>query len=284
MAIGAMALPGGGMNSRQRLHLMRELSATALATTPTYALRLVEVAHETGFCLSDIPVRVVLLGGEPGANVPATRARLEEAWTAEVFDGAGAVGAGHHSFECAAHPDGIHVIESSYFVEVLDPVTCEPVPPGVPGELVLTNLDNTWFPAIRIRTGDQVRLNTAPCECGRTFGRFDGGILGRIDDAMLIRGVILLPSSLENVIRGFPEVREFAGDVYDRGGVADMEIRVEVDGREPRALTGAIATELHNRFGLRIQVTPVPYGTLPRFDRKARRFTDHRESPCKTYA
>ena len=284
MQIGAMALPAGGMSSEQRLHMMRELSATALCTTPTYALRLAEVACETGVRLSDIPVRALIVAGEPGGHVPATRARMEEVWTAECFDQAGAVGVGKHSFECEVHPGGVHVIETSYIVEVLDPVTCKPVPPGTPGELVLTNLDNFGFPAIRTRTGDQVKLNTAPCQCGRTFWRLDGGVLGRIDDAMLIRGVILLPSSLENVIRRFPEVREFAGDVHNRGGIAEMEIRVEVDGGDPDALVIAVADEIRNVFGLRMQVTPVPCGTLPRFDRKARRFTDHRKSECKTYA
>jgi phenylacetate-CoA ligase len=277
MEIGAMALPGGGMNSRQRLHMMRELGATAMCTTPSYALRLAEVASEEGIPLSDIPMRAVLLAGEPGANVPATRARIEEAWIAECFDQTGGVGAGKTGFECEVHPNGVHLIESSLIAEVLDPTTDEPVPPGQPGELVVTSLDNVGFPNIRSRTGDQVILQTEPCACGRTFWRLKGGILGRIDDALLVRGVIVMPRSFENVIRRFPEVVEFAGDVYQQGEVAELEIRVEVDGVEPDALAAAIAREIHDAVGLRVQVTPVPYGSLPRFgDRKARRFTDHR--------
>jgi phenylacetate-CoA ligase len=223
-------------------------------------------------------VRVVLLVGEPGGHVPATRARIEEAWTAKCFDQAGATEVSRHSFECEVQPGGLHVIESSFIVEVLNPITCDTVPPGSPGELVLTNLDNVDFPAIRRRTSDQVILDTTPCECGRTFWRLDGGILGRVDDALLIRGVIVMPSSFENIIRRFPEVEEFAGDVYHQGEVTEMEIRVEVEGTEPNALAAAVAKEIHDEVGLRVQVTPVPYGTLPRFERKAKRFTDHRKS------
>jgi phenylacetate-CoA ligase len=249
-----------------------------MVCTPTYALRLADVAREVGFPLSDIPVRIVICGAEPGAGVPATKARIQEAWTAKCFDGAGAADVGKHSFECEVQPGGMHVVETSFIIEVRDPTTGEPVAPGEPGELVLTNLDNVGFPVIRVRTADLVKLQTAPCECGRTFWRLKGGILGRVDGALIIRGVLILPSSLENVIRRFREVGEFVVDAYRPGELDEMEIRVELRGAEPDALAAAIATEIRNEFGLRVQVTPLPYGTLPRLDGKVKRFTDHRQA------
>ena len=154
--------------------------------TPTYALRLAEVAREENFDLNQIPLRLAIHAGEPGANVPATKQRIEKTWGIKCFDHAGASEIGAHSFECTEQPGGIHVNESEFIVEVVDPKTLEPVPEGEEGELILTNLSRTGFPIIRYRTGDLVRLNQAPCACGRTFARFEGGVLGRADDLSLI--------------------------------------------------------------------------------------------------
>ena len=275
--VGAMMIPGGGRSSLERLHLMRELGATALCSTPTYALRLAAVASEAGISLSDIPIHIMIHGGEPGASLPATKARIQDTWGAKCFDCTGAADVGHYGFECEVQPGGVHVIESEFIVEVHDPATGEPVPPSEPGELVITNLGRIGFPVIRYRTGDQVKLETAPCECGRTFGRLAGGIIGRVDDALVIRGVLLFPSAIENVIRRSPEVDEFAVDVYRKGELDEMEIRVEISGAEPDALADAVANEFRSEFGLRVQVTPVPHDTLPRFEIKAKRLTDHRQ-------
>jgi len=169
--------------------------------------------------------------------------------------------------------NGLHVNESEFIFEVIDPATGEPAQEG---ELVMTNLGRIGTPVIRYRTGDRVKVNSAICECGRTFRRLDGGVIGRVDDVVIIRGVNVFPSAIENIVRRFPEVGEFAVDVYRRAELDDMDVRVEVHGGEPEVVTAAVAKEIREGLGLRITVTPVPYGTLPRFDLKARRFTDHR--------
>jgi len=167
--INALMIPGGGRDSLQRLHLMKELGVTAMCCTPTYALRLAEVARESGFDLSQIPLRTLIHAGEPGANVPATKARIESVWNAKCFDHAGASEIGAHSFECEVQPNGTHVTESEFIVEVLNPETQEAVPEGEQGELIITNLGRIGYPVIRYRSGDLVVLNQQKCACGRSF-------------------------------------------------------------------------------------------------------------------
>jgi phenylacetate-CoA ligase len=137
------------------------------------------------------------------------------------------------------------------------------------------------MPVIRYRTGDRVKLDRTPCECGRSFVRLAGGVIGRIDDVLIIRGINVFPSAIENIVRRFPEVGEFAVDVHQREELDEMEIRIEVRGEEPEKVSAAVAREIRNALTLRVQVTPVPFGTLPRFDLKARRFTDHRGAERK---
>jgi len=267
-----MMIPGGGRDSLQRLELMRETGTTALCCTPTYALRLAEVARESDFDMRMLTVRATVHAGEPGANVPATKRRIEEAWGAKCYDHAGASEVGAHSFECEAQPGGSHVIESEFIVEVLNPQTGESVPLGQRGELVITNLGRFGFPVIRYRTGDMVALNTAPCACGRTFARYEGGILGRADDMVTVRGVNVFPSAVENIVRRFKEVDEFRVTVRTVREMDEMDIEVELaDGANP-ALAAAVGQAIDSALSFRPNVSLVPRGTLPRFELKARRF------------
>ncbi len=279
--IGAMMIPGGGRDSHQRLHMIRELGITAMCCTPTYALRLAEVAREANFDLRDIPMRATVHAGEPGANIPATKARIEAAWRAKCFDHAGASEVGAYSFECEAQPGGIHAIESEFIVEVLEPGAQRPVPPGEMGELVITNLGRIGFPAIRYRTGDLVRLNPStalraspePCACGRTFARFEGGVLGRADDMVLVRGVNVFPRAVENLIRQFEAVDEFRVTVSMRRELRELGIEIEVaDGADAVAIRSDIEQSVHYALSLRPIVTIAERGSLPRYELKARRF------------
>jgi phenylacetate-CoA ligase len=165
--------------------------------------------------------------------------------------------------------------EGEFICEVIDPVTGEPANEG---ELVITNLGRVGMPVIRYRTGDQVKLQTEPCECGRTFLRLEGGVIGRIDDALIIRGVNVYPSTIENIIRRFAEVGEFAVDVYRQGALDEMEIRIQSSGTDPDMTAQAVAKAVRESLGLRVVVKPVPHGTLPSFELKARRFTDPRRN------
>lgn len=271
--IGAMLVSGGGHSSLQRLHLMRELQVTAICCTPTYALRLAEVARENQFELSDIPIRATIHAGEPGANVPATKRRIEAVWNAHCYDHAGASEIGAHSFECELQPGGIHIIESEFIAEVVHPGTGESVADGEEGELILTNLGRVGYPVIRYRTGDLVRYTAEPCQCGRTFGRLDGGIIGRVDDMVVVRGMNIFPSVVEDMIREFDIVDEFRVSVSKKRQMAELGIELELKaGSDAATACLQVQQAFQTRLGLRPEVISVPRNSLPRFELKAKRF------------
>ena len=276
--LGALMVPGGGRDSPQRLELMREVGATVLCCTPTYALRLAEVARETGFDLPSIPMRSVVNAGEPGANVPSTKARIEDAWRAKCYDHAGATEVGAHSFECEAQPGGTHLIEGEYIAEILDPATGRPVAEGERGELVITNPGRWGFPIIRYRTGDIVRATTQPCACGRTSMRFEGGIIGRADDMVTVRGVNVYPAGVENILRKFVEVDEFRITVNKQRQMDEMDVEVELcEGADPNVVH-TIAERLDTMLSFRPRVHFVARNVLPRFELKAKRFHVNRDA------
>lgn len=270
--LGTMMIPGGGRDSIQRLELMRDVGATVLCCTPTYALRLAEVAREAGFDLSSIPIKATVHAGEPGANVPATKSRIEEAWNAKCYDHAGATEVGAHSFECTVQPGGTHLIESEYIAEVIDPQSGRPVAEGDKGELIITNLGRWGFPIVRYRTGDIVRVTTARCDCGRTSLRFEGGIIGRADDMVTVRGVNVFPAGVENILRKFAEVDEFRITVSKVRQMDEMDVEVELcEGADPNVVH-AIAERLDTMLSFRPRVHHLPRNALPRFEMKAKRF------------
>lgn len=271
--LGAMALAGGGMSSLQRLQAIGESAATVLVCTPTYALHLAEVARGEGVDLPASAVRVTIHAGEPGAGVEATRRRIESAWGARCFDHAGATEVGAWGFECA-YRSGLHLNEEELIGEVIDPASGMPAEQG---ELVLTNLGRACMPVIRYRTGDRVQVERGPCRCGRPFIRFRGGIIGRVDDALIIRGVNVYPTAIEDVVRRFDEVGEFAVDVHRHGELDQLELRIEVQpGADEEAVVRRLREALREALHLRATVLPVAQGALPRFELKARRFRDHR--------
>ena len=269
--IGALIVPGGGMSSAQRLDAIVENEITVLVCTPTYALHLGEVARERGLDLAASSVHTTIHAGEPGANLPATRAQLERTWGAHCSDHAGATEVGAWGFDCREQA-GLHLNEGEFICEIVDPQSGAPADEG---ELVITNLGRTGMPVIRYRTGDRVALNRAPCACGRTFQRLQGGVIGRLDDALLIRGVVVYPSAIENVVRQFPTVTEFAVDVHRRKALDELEVHLELDGNA-NDTADQVARALAHRLGLRAAIQIAAPNTLPRFELKAQRFTDHR--------
>jgi phenylacetate-CoA ligase len=262
---GAMVIPGGGQDSAQRLAAIESLGVTALCCTPSYALHLAEVARERGLDLERLGVRRTVHAGEPGAGIPAVRARIEAAWRARAYDHAGMTEMGAYGFECVAQA-GLHVNESEFVAEVVDPVTGASAHDG---ELVLTNLGRAGSPLVRYRTGDRVEVADEPCPCGRSFLRLRGGLLGRVDDMLVVRGVNVFPSALEGIVRRFAQVDEFQIEVYRRGALDEVRLLVEVDGSSD--VPGAVGEALRVDLGIRIDVVPVPARSLPRYDLKARR-------------
>jgi phenylacetate-CoA ligase len=274
-ALGALAIPGGGQDTAQRLAAMESLGATAICCTPSYALHLAEVARERGIALERLGVRTTVHAGEPGAGIPAVRARIEAAWGGRAYDHAGMTEMGAYGFECAAQA-GLHVNEAEFIVEVIDPATGQPAEEG---ELVLTNLGRVGSPLLRYRTGDRVRVARTPCACGRTFLRLDGGILGRVDDMLIVRGVNVFPSALEGIVRRFPAVDEFVIEVYRRGQLDEVRLLLEVRGQAAGAVVAAVQEAVRVDLGIRVEAVPVPGQSLPRYELKARRLVRRAADP-----
>ena len=205
VARGAMALPGGGLSSLARLDLIDRLQTTLLFCTPTYALRLAEVAAEHQIALGESSVKKIIVAGEPGGSIPALRQRIEQAWNAQVIDHAGAseVGAWGYGY-CGGSKLGLHVIETEFIAEFLSVETGQPATTGELSHLVLTSLGRVGSPLIRYRTGDLVRP-VWPIEGDHRFVQLEGGVLGRSDDMMVVRGVNVFPSAIEEILCRFPE-------------------------------------------------------------------------------
>jgi phenylacetate-CoA ligase len=272
-AVGALVIPLGGMDSVQRLETMREYGATALLCTPSYALHLAKVAADKGLDEALDGVERVVCTGEPGASMPAVRDRIETAWGARCLDHAGASEVGSFAYPCATD-GGLHLFEDEFICEVLDPANGEPVPEGAAGELVMTALGRTGFPVIRYRTGDMIERSSVPCPAGHEGMWLPQGILGRTDDMVVIRGMNVFPSAIEDILRRSGGVGEFAITFYNDPHAMD-EVKVEVELEHAREVR-AIQARLRQTLGLRVRIVPVKPGILPTYTGKARRVHDLR--------
>lgn len=273
---GCLCIPGGGMSSLARLEAILDNGVSVLCCTPTYALRLGEVAAGEGLDLGRGSVRTVLVAGEPGGSIGATVAAMERLWPgARVVDHHGMTETGPVSFGCPREPQKLHVMESAFLAEVIDPGDHRPVAPGEIGELVLTTLGRTASPLLRYRTGDLVRPSPSrPCACGSWELGLEGGILGRSDDMVVVRGVNLYPGAVEAVIRRCREVAEYRVQVDTRGTLCELKVQAEAscDSVEGPGLERRLESELRSAFALRIPVSVVARGTLPRPEFKSSRW------------
>lgn len=269
---GCLLLPGGGLSSLARLEMIRNAQATAIFCTPSYALHLAEVAAQHGMDPRQSPVRRLVLAGEPGGSVPAIREKIESTWNAKVLDHSGASEIGPWGYG-DLNGTGLHVLESEFIVELYSVETGTPAAEGELSELVLTSLGRPGFPVIRYRTGDLVRPFWN-CDGPNRFVMLKGGVLGRSDDMMIIRGVNIFPSSVEQILRSFPEIVEYRLTTFRASEMDQLEIEIEDRLEDPKR----VAEELRLRLGLRIDVRCVPLNTLPRFEGKGKRFVDNRAS------
>jgi len=265
-----MVLPGGGLSSQARLEMIARYSATVLCCTPTYALRLGEsIGAPSGIHADQIKIKKIIVAGEAGGSLPTTRARLQELWgNVEIYDHHGMTEVGPVSYEDPSHSGHLCVMEDSYFAEVLNAEGRE-VEDREEGELVLTTLDRTACPLLRYRTGDWVCKHLIE---DRLY--LEGGILSRCDDMVVIRGVNIYPSAVENIVRRFPEVVEFMVEQKNVANMEELDLLVEVaSGHEdPAEVACQVEGRLRDTFALRIPVHVAGEGTLPRFEFKARRW------------
>ena len=274
--IGCLSLPGGGFDSAGRLRMLLEAQATVLCCTPTYGLRLAEVAREQDIDLDQSSVRTIIVAGEPGGSVPAVRDQLSAAWNgARVFDHHGMTEAGPVTHECPAKPGLLMVMESHFLAEVLEPESLRPVEPGGMGELVLTTLGRSASPVLRYRTGDLVKPVYVD-EVGEDGPQLavEGGILGRADDMVVVRGVNVYPMAIDRIVRARLEVAEYRVEIDTSRSVTEICILVEP--RSSHETNGQLAAslqgDLRSALSLRIPVHIVEPGALPRFELKARRW------------
>ncbi|MHB1423506.1 MAG: phenylacetate--CoA ligase family protein [Gemmataceae bacterium] len=270
--LGCLCLPGGGLSSSARLRFLLDNEATVVLCTPTYALHLAEAACGEGIDLAGSSVRKLIVAGEPGAGIPATRARIESAWGARLLDHTGMTEAGPLGIECLEQPGGLHLLETECLVEVIDPESTRPMPIGTEGELVLTTFDRPGSPLVRYRTGDLVRVDPRPCPCGRELVRLDGGIRGRVDDMIVLRGNNLHPSALQTILHRLSEVAEYRMEVDRTQALPVLRIEVEPHpGIAGDALAERVEHAIRTELLFRAEVRAVPPGSLPRYEMKARR-------------
>ncbi|MEO2029348.1 MAG: AMP-binding protein [Fuerstiella sp.] len=268
-------IAGGGMSTSIRLQAMIENEATVVCCTPTYALRMAEVAAEEGVNLQESSVRMLIVAGEPGGAIPATRSRIESAWDARVIDHWGMTEIASLGVESEDRPGGMYLLETEVIAEIVDPETLEPVAAGEVGELLITNLGRIGSPLIRYRTRDLVQAGTDKGPDERELLWLPGGILGRSDDMVTVRGNNVFPSSIEAVLREIDDVAEFRIDVKTVRSMHELCITVEpaaaaADRAEELAKT--VGDSLRKRLGFACEVRTAEPGQLPRFELKGRRF------------
>ena len=280
-ALGATVIPTGGGNTVRQIEMMEDLESDALGCTPSYCLYLAEVAEDRGIDIRAFPLSTVVIGAEPFTD--PMREEIEAALDVTAIDIYGLselIGPGV-SVECADAQAGMHVWEDHFYPEIVDPDTGEVLEPGEQGELVLTSLTKEALPVIRYRTGDVTRLTYETCSCGRTAVRMDN-VSGRVDDLLIVRGVNVYASSIEEVMVEIDDVApHYRIDLYREDSLDRMEITVERH-------TGADLSrdELHDLIEERLGVTlnvnldelnVVPYGTIDRQETgKVQRVYDHR--------
>ncbi|HEX5106600.1 MAG TPA: AMP-binding protein, partial [Pirellulaceae bacterium] len=272
VARGTLVIPSGGLSTLSRVEMVRRTQATILFCTPSYALRLAEVAHENHIDPASLEVRRIIVAGEPGGSVSALRRRIETTWNARLTDHAGASEVGPWGYG-DKEGRGLFVLESEFIAEFRSLATGQRAADGEEAELVLTSLGRLGSPVIRYRTGDIVRPRWGLVE-DNGFVLLEGGVLGRADDMLIVRGVNVFPSAVEQILRSFPEIVEYRVTVTRQGSLDALIVEIEDRLDDP----ARVARELKLRLGLKVDVRCAKLGSLPRFEGKGKRFHDQRQT------
>ena len=281
VSLGAQIISSGGASTEQRVKQIMELKPTVLLATPTYALRIAEVAREMGIDPARTTIRIVSSAGEPGYVLPALRESVEKTWGAKAIDLYGLSDLwGCDAWHCPVHLDRLHLTETVAYGIVLDKEG-RPVPDGGQGEWVLTNFVNI-MPLIKYRTHDVVEWHKEPCDCGRTWIWLRNGVLGRTDQMVTIKGTNVYPTAIQSIIGesdGLTENLEI--HIHAEEGGSAVTVRVEADPAVSSDRYGELMTKLANdlryRIGVAMKVEIMPPRSLPRYEMKAKRVFDHRK-------
>lgn len=281
---GCTVLPMSTGNTKRQVRLMKDFDVDCLCCTPSYALNIAEVAEEEGYDPCEFPIHAGILGAEPCSE--ATRAEIEQKMGIQVYDiyGLSEVMGPGVACECEQQ-HGLHVCEDQFIIEILDPKTLQPVPDGEWGEVVFTTLCKECSPLVRYRTRDISRILVGECECGRTFRRMDR-IAGRTDDMMILRGVNVFPSQIEEEIVSFPEIApQYQLILTTKGTLDHAELRVETvpefpfdEIRRLEKLKKDLQKALKENLQIAVDVKIVEPKTIERAEGKAKRIIDMREN------
>lgn len=269
--MGIQTIPAGGMGTVDRVRFILARKPTYVCCTPTYALRLVDIAEELGLDLGEAQVSCIVVGGEPGGSVPEIRKRIEAGWkTARVLDHHGMTEVGPLSYGDPDNPGHVRLVHDTFICEVVDPETDEPIAPGETGELILTTLGRYACPLMRYRTRDLVKPVAVP---GAPLEHFalEGGILGRTDDMVVVRGVNLYPSAIDAVVRSVSGIKEYQVDIDTTGTLTQVALRVDIE-EDSEMICNTLSVKLRDAFQMRFDLNPVEPGSLPVFEMKAKRW------------
>jgi len=286
--LGAAAFPfGAGVPGQtlQAIGWIEQMRPTAFYGTPSYALRLAEAARGADIDPASLGLRIMFFSGEPGAGIPSTKRLIESTFGAICIDSGsmGEVTPWMNIAECSERT-GMHLWQDFVYTELCDPPTWRRVPFGGRGTPVYTQLERTTQPMIRLVSGDYAEWSDAPCPCGRTYPRFPLGIIGRIDDMLVIRGENIYPSAIEEVLRCFDDLgTEFEIVLSRERHMDELAVRVEVaphvefvTAASSGNLLDRIVAELKRKTGIRVGVDLCRSGSLARTDLKSRRVRDER--------
>ncbi|WP_422445694.1 phenylacetate--CoA ligase family protein [Thermoanaerobacterium sp. DL9XJH110] len=280
--LGALCIWAGTLPSERLLFILKEFKPTVIWTTPSYAWYLGETARNHGIDpANDLTINRIIVAGEPGGSIHATRNAIENLWNAKVYDFYGISDIFGACAGMCEQRDGLHLAEDHILLEVLDPVTHEPVPDGERGEMVLTTLRKKARPMIRFRTGDIVTCDRTPCPCGRTHARIR--VVGRIDDMFIVRGVNVFPGDIEYIVRGIKELTgEYRITVFTEDHMTKFIVEVEKrrgENVEAKHLAEFVSQTIKARLGVRPkEVKILEEGEIPRATHKARRLIDLRKN------
>ena len=269
---GCLSFPGGGMSSESRLALIQNQNINVIFTTPSYALRLGEVAQGQGINLQDLGIKKLVLAGEPGANIPATRLRIEKDWGPIVVDHHGMTETGPVTVECSITPGLLHIIENAFIAEVIDPNTQKKLSLGSIGELVLSSIGRAGCPLLRYRTGDIVHLNQQKCACGFNGQSLKGGILSRADEMIFLKGNNIYPSALQNMLHSIEGILDFRITFYKTEGNQNLLFEIETLQTDYESIKNMLEKMIQTAFLFKPVIKIVPTGSLPTQEMKSKRF------------
>ena len=269
---GCLSFPGGGMSSESRLELIQNQKINVVFTTPSYALRLGEVARIQGINLQDLGLKKLVLAGEPGANIPATRLRIEKNWGPIIVDHHGMTETGPVTVECSTTPGLLHIIENAFIAEVIDPNTQKKLSPDSIGELVLSSIGRVGCPLLRYRTGDIVHLNQQKCACGFNGQSLTGGILSRADEMIFLKGNNIYPSALQNMLHSIEGILDFRITFYKTEGNPHLLFEIETLPTDSDSIKNMLEKKIQTAFLFKPVIKIVPTGTLPTQELKSKRF------------